>query len=243
MSILDINNLSISYGKTVAVESISLELDSETAVLFGPSGCGKTSILKAILGVNESGMKVEGTINFNGVAIKKGTGEIGMVFQGPVVPTWMRLYDLCLMGCNIRNQVKDTQKQRIFSMLRRFNIEHLYNQFPDKMSGGEKQRSALAITLVNNPKILLLDEPTTFIDGINRIAIWKYVEDLVKPLGIPIIIVCHDPIEAITLGDVIYVLSKPAKLIKTVKVPFPHPRTDELSRTPEFWEIKRFLAL
>jgi ABC-type nitrate/sulfonate/bicarbonate transport system ATPase subunit len=133
------------------------------------------------------------------------------------------------------------QKERIMSMLKLFNIDHLADKFPKDMSGGEKQRSALAITLLNDPKLLLLDEPTTFIDGVTRIAIWNYLEKKVYPLGIPTIIVSHDPTEALTLGDKIFVLSNPAKIIKEIRVPFPHPRTEEISKSQDFWEIKKQL--
>lgn len=243
MSVLEIKDLKITYGKTLAVESISIKVESETAVLFGPSGCGKTSILKAILGVNEPGMKIDGQILFEGKPLLMGKGDIGMVFQGPVVPRWMRLYDLCRMGCNIRNLRISEQHKKIFTMLERFRIGHLSDCFPSQMSGGEKQRAALAVTLINDPKLLLLDEPTTFIDGVNRLIIWNFVENVMRPLKIPIIIVCHDPAEAITLGDRIFVLGKPAKLVRTVSVPFDHPRSDEISRNSAFWAKKREISL
>ena len=235
--------MKISYGHTLAVESISLKVESETVVLFGSSGCGKTSVFKAILGVHDPEMKIEGEVLLDGEPNKKGNGDVGMVFQGPVIPSWMRLHDLCRMGCKVRELEKEEQDKKITAMLKRFHIDHLSNNFPSQMSGGEKQRAALAVTLLNDPKILLLDEPTTFIDGINRIKIWDFVENFIRPMKIPVLVVSHDPIEAITLGDKILVLGNPAKIIKVADVPFPHPRSEEITRKSEFWEIKKEISL
>lgn len=235
---LVIQNLSVYYGRSKVVDSLSISVANETAVLFGPSGCGKTSILKAILGVRERGMKVEGSILLDGKPIEKGSGTVGMLFQGPIIPTWMKVYDLCKMGCNIRRVAPREQKERIMSILSSFGIDQLAAKFPYQLSGGEKQRVALALALVNRPKLLLMDEPTTFIDGMTRIKIWDFFEKKIQILKFPILIVSHDPPEAITLGDKIYVLSKPAVILDQCAVPFSHPRSEKLALDPKFWELR-----
>jgi len=239
---LSIQNLSVRYGKTVAVASVSFEVNSETVVLFGPSGCGKTSVLKAILGVSDPGMIVEGSILLDGNPIAKGDGSVGMVFQGPVIPPWMTVFDLCRMGCKLRALTPDEQRERITSMLKRFEIDQFADRYPYQLSGGQKQRAALAVTLLNDPRALLLDEPTTFIDGMTRTLIWDFIEKEIRPLGIPMIIVSHDPVEALNLGDGIYVLSNPAKVIEQVSVPFDHPRSEEISREQLFWDLRERLC-
>ena len=236
---LNIENLSVQYGKSVAVEKLDCSISNETVVFFGASGCGKTSILKAILGVHDPGMKINGSITLNGQPIIRGNGDVGMTIQGPVIPEWITVYDLCSMGSKIRKKNPLERKKRIFNMLRLFNIEHLAYKYPKNLSGGEKQRAALAITLLNEPKVLLLDEPTTFIDGTNRSAIWKYIEEKIYPLRIPIIVVSHDPLEALILGDRVIFLSRPAKVNKEIKIQFPHPRNEELYRHEKFWELKK----
>jgi ABC-type multidrug transport system ATPase subunit len=94
---LKVKDLIVKYGEKFAVNSLSFELNNETVVFFGPSGCGKTSILKAILSVSEPNMKITGTILLDEMPIKKGSGEVGMTFQGPVIPPWMTVFDLCRM--------------------------------------------------------------------------------------------------------------------------------------------------
>ena len=239
---LTIQNLTLRYGKTVAVASVSFEVNSETVVLFGPSGCGKTSVLKAILGVSDPGMIVQGSILLDGNPITKGDGSIGMVFQGPVIPMWMTVFDLCRMGCKLRTLPANEQRERILAMLKRFEIDELADRYPYQLSGGQKQRAALAVTLLNDPRVLLLDEPTTFIDGMTRISIWEFVEKRIRPLGIPVIIVSHDPFEALTLADKIYVLSNPARVIEELSIPFGHPRSEEISREQLFWDLRERLC-
>ena len=235
---LEIKNLNVRYNTTIAVEDFSVSMNNETIVLFGPSGCGKTTILKSILGINESGKKVEGSININNIELDSANGDIGMTFQGPVLPNWLKVSELCSIGSNIRKCSDDKKFKKINDILKTFNIEQHQDKYPSELSGGEKQRVALAVTLINEPRILLLDEPTTFIDGVTRLTIWKHIENHIRPLQIPTIIVSHDPMEALVLADRILILGTNAKIIKEIKVEFKHPRSEELFKTDEFWELK-----
>lgn len=228
----------MKYGKTLAVDSLDLEVKNETVVLFGPSGCGKTTILKAILGVTEPGMRVDGYVLLNGQPIPKDEGIVGMVFQGPVVPPWMTVYNLCRMGSKVRRLRKREQRKRVEGILERFEIGHFADRYPYQLSGGQKQRVALAVTLLNEPRVLLLDEPSTFIDGMTRISIWSFIERTIKPLGMPTVIVSHDPIEALVLGDKVCRMSSPARVVEEIAIPFGHPRSDEVYQAPAFWELR-----
>jgi len=215
-----------------------MEVGAETVVLFGPSGCGKTTVLKAILGVHDPSMRVTGDILLDGKPIEPGTGTVGMVFQGPVVPTWMTVSNLCRMGSRIRSVPSEDQNERVLQILRRFEIDHLSERYPYQLSGGQKQRVALAVTLINEPSVLLLDEPTTFIDGVTRLAIWDFLAKQIRPLNIPTIIVSHDPAEAIILGDRIFVLERQSHLSICLDVPVPHPRSESVLSTSYYRDFK-----
>jgi ABC-type nitrate/sulfonate/bicarbonate transport system ATPase subunit len=239
-ALLEINDLSVRYGSTTAVDSFNLSMKNETVVLFGPSGCGKTSILKSILDIHEPSKKVSGLIQLENIQIDRLNGDIGMTFQGPVLPNWLKIGDLCRIGSNIRKYNSEEQLIRITNMLKTFQIIQHIDKYPSELSGGERQRVALAVTLINEPKILLLDEPTTFIDGATRMAIWRHIEDNIRPLNVPTIIVSHDPVESIMLADRIIVLGTNAKIIKEIVIPFPHPRiSEDLYKTNKFWELKK----
>jgi ABC-type nitrate/sulfonate/bicarbonate transport system ATPase subunit len=238
---LKVSDLAVRYGNTVVVESLSLDVGNETVVLFGSSGCGKTTILKAILGTRQRGMKVSGKVTLDGSEIPTGQGLVGMVFQGPVVPSWMPVADLCRMGNRIRALPARQQETKIAEMLKRFEIGDLAGRFPYQLSGGQKQRVALAVTLLNEPQLLLLDEPTTFIDGVTRLAIWDFIEAKIRPLNIPTIIVSHDPTEAVRLGDRVAILGSPARVVDLIDIPLPHPRTGDVARDGRFWDLTRRL--
>jgi ABC-type nitrate/sulfonate/bicarbonate transport system ATPase subunit len=235
---LKIEGLNVSYGKTVIVENLNLAVGNETVVLFGASGCGKTTILKSILGASEQGMNVRGSILFDGQAIPKNKGMVGMVFQGPILPPWMKVANLCKIGCNIQLLRKSKQNELVDEMLERFEIQHLKNRYPYQLSGGQKQRVALAVTLLNQPKILLLDEPTTFLDDVSKSEVWSFIENNIRTIGMPIIIVSHDSNESVILGDKIYKLSKLAYIDKIIEVPFKHPRSEDSIHESVFWNIR-----
>jgi ABC-type nitrate/sulfonate/bicarbonate transport system ATPase subunit len=239
---LRVEGLQVSYGTNLVIDYFDLSVANETIVLFGASGCGKTTILKSILGGAEEGMKVKGRISLDGQPIPKNQGIIGMVFQGPVLPTWITVKNLCRIGCNIRMLSQYEQEQKITEILERFEIDHLANHYPSQLSGGQKQRVALAITLLNQSKVLLLDEPTTFLDGMSKVEVWDFIEKIIRPVGIPLIIVSHDPVESLILGDKIYVLSNLAHITKVLEVPFPHPRSENIYHEPEFWTMRQQLT-
>ncbi len=240
---LIIENLKIYYNKSLIVNGFNLSLENETVVLFGSSGCGKTTILKAILGSSEPGFKTKGSILLNGRPIPRSKGLIGMVFQGPVLPAWMTVFNLCRMGCNMQKTSRNDQKRKIEGILEKFEIPHLASRYPYQLSGGQKQRVALAVTLLNEPKVLLLDEPTTFLDGTSKVEVWNFIENKIRPSGIPIVIVSHDPMEAILLGDRIHALSNSAHLVKEIEIPFLHPRSEKIFQDSSFWHIKNKLVL
>jgi ABC-type nitrate/sulfonate/bicarbonate transport system ATPase subunit len=238
---LRIEGLRIYYGKSLVVDNFHLSLGSESVVLFGPSGCGKTTVLKAILGASEEGIRVKGLIHLDGKPIPPNKGTVGMVFQGPVIPTWMTVSNLCQMGCNMQLMSRRERMTKVDEMLERFEIDHLANRYPYQLSGGQKQRVALAVTLLNQPKVLLLDEPTTFLDGMSKIEVWSFIEHKIRPSGIPMVIVSHDPMEALLLGDRIYVLTRLAHISRELRIPYSHPRSESITQESSFWEIRHQL--
>jgi ABC-type nitrate/sulfonate/bicarbonate transport system ATPase subunit len=152
------------------------------------------------------------------------------------------VFNLCRMGCNMQKISRNDQKRKIEDILARFEISHLASRYPYQLSGGQKQRVALAITLLNEPKVLLLDEPTTFLDGTSKIEVWNFIENKIRPSGIPIVIVSHDPMETILLADKVHTLSNLAHLVNKIEIPFAHPRSDKIFQDPNFWSIRDSLT-
>jgi ABC-type nitrate/sulfonate/bicarbonate transport system ATPase subunit len=239
---LVMESLGIRYGRTAVVEDFSLAMGRETVVLFGPSGCGKTSILKAVLGTALPGMHKSGRILISGRESVVGSGDVRIVLQGPVIPEWIRVRDLCAMGARVKPPLDARTVTEIDATLSAFGILELKDHYPCDLSGGQKQRVSLAVALLGRPEVLLLDEPTTFVDGATRLDIWDFLEKTIQPLRIPTLIVSHDPVEAIRLGDRIVRLSKTSKIEDIIPIELPHPRSELIERTESYWNYRERLG-
>jgi molybdate transport system ATP-binding protein len=181
-------------------------------VLFGPSGSGKTTILRAIAGLERS---TDSVIRFaqetwvddkNGVFIPPQRRRIGFLSQD------YALFSQLTVAKNIRYGLgalsAQEQRLRISGLLERFQLQDLVGRFPDQLSGGQKQRVALARTLASQPRLLLLDEPLSAIDGPTRETLRGELRSFLRSLNIPVLLVTHDRVEALALGDQIAVVDQ-----------------------------------
>ncbi len=165
---LTINNLSVVYpDKTKAIDNISFNIsDGESVALIGANGAGKTSLIMSVMGVISS----QGEILVDGIKLNKKTvaeirNRIGVVFQNPDDQLFMpTIYDDIAFGLRNMGLSEDEVMQRFSSCLALLNIEHLKDKTSLKLSGGEKRMAALATVLVMQPSVMILDEPTAFLD-------------------------------------------------------------------------------
>src|SRR6516225_4279522 len=179
-------------------------------VLFGPSGAGKTTILRAIAGLERSPNCVihfgrEIWVDDNkGVFISPQRRRIGFLFQD------YALFSHLTVAGNIRYGLgglsANEQQLRTSELLERFQLQDLAARHPHQLSGGQKQRVALARTLAPQPRLLLLDEPLSALDGPTREALRGELRNLLTSLGIPVLLVTHDRLEALALGDEIAIV-------------------------------------
>ncbi|WP_010531289.1 ATP-binding cassette domain-containing protein [Lentibacillus jeotgali] len=177
---------------------VQLQIDGEIAVLFGPSGAGKTTILNCIAGLNQPDA---GQITLNGRQLYHGKAKhvptpkrrIGYLFQD------YALFPHMTVKKNIRYGGRD---ERLLSRLvNMIGIDHLLDNYPHQISGGEKQRVALIRALMTKPEALLLDEPFSSLDYDTKLACQHELQQLHESWNIPIILVTHDKEEAEKLGD------------------------------------------
>jgi molybdate transport system ATP-binding protein len=181
-------------------------------VLFGPSGSGKTTILRALAGLERSANCV---IRFSGetwvdeqsgVFIPPQRRRIGFLFQD------YALFSHLTVEGNIRYGLQGLsayeQRLRILGLLERFRLQDLAARYPEQLSGGQKQRVALARTLAPQPRLLLLDEPLSALDGPTREALRGELRHLLSSLSIPVLLVTHDRVEALALGDQVAIVNE-----------------------------------
>ena len=204
-----LNNITKSYDGQVILDDLSLFIrENEFLTLLGPSGCGKTTTLR-ILGGFEHPDK--GSVIFEGQDITKlppNKRNLNTVFQKYALFPHMNIAENIAFGLKIKNKSKAYINDKIKYALKLVNLDGYENRMPDSLSGGQQQRIAIARAIVNEPKLLLLDEPLGALDLKLRQDMQYELIRLKNELGITFIYVTHDQEEALTMSDTIVVMNQ-----------------------------------
>ena len=232
MAMLEVKDLNVYYGMIQAIKGISFEVNQgEVIALIGANGAGKTTTLHAVTGLTPV---KSGHIFFEGKDITKVPAHkivsMGMahVPEGRRVFAQLSVYQNLKMGAYTRKD-KDEIRQTLDMVYEHFpRLEERKNQMAGTLSGGEQQRVALARTMVMKPKILLLDEPLSALDGVIKESIKEKIKTIAKDFNLTTIIVTHDPEEALTLSDKVLIIDhgeisqfgKPEEIIHAPKNDF-----------------------
>ena len=200
---LQLNHVSKSFAKvekegiTNALGNIDLTMhDGEFISLVGTSGCGKSTILRLIAGLIPPTM---GTLMVNGEEITGPDPSRGMVFQKPTLFPWLTVEKNISFSLRMQNKFKGNEEE-VERMLKVIGLEEFRDDYPGQLSGGMAQRVALVRTLINHPKILLLDEPLGALDAFTRMNMQDEILDIWKKRKQLVVMVTHDVDEAIYMG-------------------------------------------
>ena len=208
-NIIEIKNVSKTYGDNTVLNNLSLNIrKNEFLTLLGPSGCGKTTTLKILAGF-ESGDS--GKVLFNGEDISNlppYKRQLNTVFQKYALFPHMNVYENIAFGLKIKKVSKNEIDKKVSEMLKLVALEGFEKRSIDSLSGGQQQRIAIARALVNEPKVLLLDEPLGALDLKLRKEMQSELKRIQQRLGITFIFVTHDQEEALTMSDTIVVMNK-----------------------------------
>jgi molybdate transport system ATP-binding protein len=218
-------------GKTPSFSmNCSFDADSDFMVLFGRSGSGKTTALRCIAGLetpDAGAIKINGTLYFDSrkkVNLPPQKRKIGYMFQENALFPHMNVRQNIEFGLKGLSSMEKTE--RVNEMMSLVGIEELEFAYPYELSGGQKQKVALARALAPDPGILLLDEPFSALDTVVRVKLRKELRTIQKRLGIPVIFITHDPIEAFTIADRMVVFDGGrVQQIGSPKDVFYHPKT------------------
>ena len=230
-----------------AVREMSFRVDDkpgggELVVFLGPSGCGKSTLLKAIAGL----LPVDsGRIEVTGAPIGPPGRDRGMVFQAYTSFAWLTVRENVEYGLRLAGVTKAERRDKALEMLKAVGLSDAADLYPKSLSGGMKQRVAIARTLLNNPKLLLMDEPFGALDPNTRWGMQGLVLDMLRRTDNTVLFVTHDVSEAVYLADTIYVLSsRPAQIVHRIDVPFFADRSFEVKSAPAFRAVEdQLLAL
>lgn len=214
MAQVDLNLIGKTFGDTIAVRDLSLTVeDGEFISLLGPSGCGKTTTLRMIAGFIEP---TQGSVSIGGIVysdpargvfVAPERRELGMVFQSYAVWPHMNVFDNIAYPLRIRKSSNSEIQKRVNRVAEQVKMPELLERYPSELSGGQQQRVALARALVAEPRVLLLDEPLSNLDAKLRVEMRLEIKELQRRLGITIIFVTHDQVEAMVLSDRIAVIN------------------------------------
>ena len=242
---LEIKNISKSFvqpdGSNIeAVADISLDVKRDDFVaIVGPSGCGKTTILKLIAGLERP---TGGQLVFEDKKIISASQERGIVFQHFSSFPWLSVSENIAFGLRLKNFSEQKVKTIVSHYLKITDLEKFKNTFPANISGGMQQRVAIARTLANDPKILLMDEPFGSLDMQTRSRMQEFLATLWEQNHKTVVFITHDIEEAIFLADkVILLTQRPAKIKKEYNIKFERPRLHELKFSEEFFNLKRVI--
>lgn len=205
---LEINNLTKKYEDKYAIKDISFSLDKgKFLCLLGPSGSGKSTILHSIGGF----IKYEGDIILDGENLNKLSPEdrnVSTVFQSFGLFPHKSVKDNVSYGLKFhqKNLTKKQKENEVYSIIEKVGLKGYENKYPDELSGGEKQRVALARSLVIKPSLLLMDEPLSSLDRKLRESMQKEIRNIQKEFNITTVFVTHDQKEAFVMADEIIIL-------------------------------------
>ena len=202
-------------SRTEVLQNISFSVEqSEVVCLIGPSGCGKSTLFNVISGLDQP---TTGSIEHS--------GDLAMMFQEPALLPWLSVEKNVAFGLDRSQYSAVKTAEAVERYLKIVGLEQFGKSYPHELSGGMKQRAALARTLIIEPSIILMDEPFSALDAQTRERLQQFVQTLLKDYPVSIVFVTHDVREAVVLGDRVFVLTKrPAHIRHEYKIDIPRPR-------------------
>jgi NitT/TauT family transport system ATP-binding protein len=226
-------------GKVIALKDIHFKTHKrEFVCVIGPSGCGKSTLIRILAGLEEPS---SGEVLLDGKAINGPGPDRGMVFQSYTLFPWLTVKKNVMFGMEVSGR-GGLAEQDAMQWIDLVGLSKFANSYPHELSGGMKQRAAIARALANQPRILLMDEPFGALDAQTRSKMQSYLLEIWRNIDITILFITHDLDEAIYLADRILVLkAHPGEVQELIEVPVPQPRSADQFISPEFLATKKRL--
>ncbi|WP_327151085.1 ABC transporter ATP-binding protein [Nocardia sp. NBC_01329] len=241
---VEMSAVSQSFDEMAVLEDFSLTVNrGEFVSLVGPSGCGKSTILNLIAGFAHP---TRGTVRAGGRPVTHPGPDRGVCFQQAALFPWLSVVDNVTFGPRARHELDPQRRARAVRMLQEFGLGEFLRHRPAQLSGGMQQRAAIARVLVNEPDVLLMDEPFGALDAQTRLRMQRFLTEVQDEFGCTIVFITHDIDEALLMSDRVLVLSRrPAHVVDEIVVEAPRPRTPDYLLTEDFrrHKARAFTAL
>jgi NitT/TauT family transport system ATP-binding protein len=236
---IEVENLSHVYGGTVpALEDVSLRVPAgRFTVIVGPSGCGKTSLLMMLAGLRT---QTRGSITCLGKAIPQPDPErVGVIFQEASLYPWLTSLENIEFPLSLRGPPKGEKRRRAEAMLELVGLTGFGGRYPHELSGGMKQRVSIARGLVQDPPVLLMDEPFAALDEQTRMTMGHELLRIWSTTSKTVVFITHSLTEAVYLADEVLVMSaRPGRILDRIQIDLPRPRTYEMMATDVFGRLR-----
>jgi NitT/TauT family transport system ATP-binding protein len=225
-------------GQVPALEDISLNVEAgRFVVIVGPSGCGKTSLLMMMAGLRQ---QTAGSILCAGKPMAgPDPDRVGVVFQEASLFPWLTALDNIEFPLSIRHAPREERRARATAMLNLVGLQGFGTRYPHELSGGMKQRVSIARGLVQDPPVLLMDEPFAALDEQTRMTMGHELLRIWSQTAKTVVFVTHSLTEAVYLADEVLVMSaRPGRIIDRIDITLPRPRTYEMMATDVFGRLR-----
>jgi NitT/TauT family transport system ATP-binding protein len=222
----------------VALQEVSLEIaDNEFVTVVGPSGCGKSTLLNILAGLEQPS---RGSALVDGEPVRGPGPERGVIFQQYALFPWLTVRQNVEFGMKTARVPKKERQERTEHFIRLVGLERFADSLPKTLSGGMKQRCAIARAYAMNPSILLMDEPFGALDALTRVTLQEQLLETWSQDRRTVLFITHDVDEAVFLANrVIVMAARPGRVFDVIDVDLPYPRTEGVRLSPEFGELRR----
>jgi NitT/TauT family transport system ATP-binding protein len=225
-SALEFQNVTRAFAardkrSVIAIDGVSFKVDAkEFVAIVGPSGCGKSTILNLSAGLDQPS---QGVVTVNGVPVAGPNSHVGFMLQKDLLLPWRSIVRNVEFGLEARGVSKADRRARALKELDRCKLADFADHYPYQLSGGMRQRAALARTLAIDPAIVLLDEPFSALDAQTKMLLQKSFGQTIATSGVTTLLITHDLAEAVAMSDRIIVLSeRPGRVVEEIKVDLPN---------------------
>ena len=242
--VLEIDHLTREFpaesGMVTALKDVSFKVHRrEFVCVIGPSGCGKSTLIRMVAGLDQP---TSGRMLLDGKEVSGPCPDRGMVFQGYTLFPWLTVTENVMFGLRMEGKGKTEARAEALQWIDLVGLARFKDAYPVQLSGGMKQRTAIARALANNPRILLMDEPFGALDAQTRLQMQTHLLEIWRNVDVTILFITHDLDEAVLLADRILVLKPhPGEVQEIIEVPVPRPRSPVQLQSPEFQATRRRL--